>query len=227
METTITKSADVVTTFLAKVYMWMFVGLFITGLVALYVSSQEVLINLFIENPFVLFTLIIAELAAVIFLSFAITKISSSLATFIFLLYAVLNGVTLSLIFLIYTSSSISSTFLITAGTFGIMSIYGFVTKSDLTTIGNISLMALIGLILASVVNIFLNNTTLYWIITYAGILIFVGLIAYDTQKMKKLASSGMDSSMGNKIAIIGALTLYLDFINLFLLLLRIFGKRR
>ena len=155
-------------------------------------------------------------------------KISAASAGIVFLLYAILNGITFSLIFLIYTSSSIALTFLITAGTFGIMSLYGYFTKRDLTTVGNIATMALIGLIIASVINLFLSNDIVYWITTYAGVLIFVALTAYDTQKLKQLYLVG-ESTVGGerKEAIVGALTLYLDFINLFLLLLRIFGRQR
>ena len=157
-----------------------------------------------------------------------IHKLSSYNAILLFLLYAVLNGLTFSVIFLVYTSESISSTFLITAGTFGAMSAYGFFTKKDLTKIGSLAMMALIGIIIASVVNMFFKNEMIHWIITYLGVAIFVGLTAYDTQKLKSIAANGFENEESmEKSAIIGALTLYLDFINLFLFLLRIFGTRK
>ena len=153
---------------------------------------------------------------------------TSQTATLIFILYSVLNGLTLSIVFLIFTKESIASTFFITAGTFAIMSIYGYFTKNDLTTLGNLCIMGLIGLILASIINYFILDQTLYWISTYAGILIFIGLIAYDTQKIKKINIIGNEGTdEDKKEAIIGALTLYLDFINLFLRLLRLFGRRK
>jgi uncharacterized protein len=159
----------------------------------------------------------------------AIQKMSAMTATIVFVLYSILNGVTLSAIFFVFTADSISNVFFITAGTFAAMSAYGYFTKKDLTKLGSILIMALIGLIIASVVNIFLNSEMLYWISSYVGVLIFVGLIAYDTQKLKKLnvvvGNEGTDDD--KKEAIVGALTLYLDFINLFLFLLRIFGRRR
>ena len=142
------------------------------------------------------------------------------------MLYSVLTGLTFSVYFLAFTAESIASTFFITAGTFAVMSIYGFVTKRDLTKIGNLALMALIGMIIASVVNIFLHSTMLNWIVTYIGVLVFVGLIAWDTQKIKALASA-QDNEFTQKLAICGALSLYLDFINLFIMLLRIFGQRK
>jgi len=145
-----------------------------------------------------------------------------------FLIYAVLNGLTMSIIFLIYTSNSIATTFYVTAGTFGAMRLYGYYTKKDLTSLGNMAMMALIGIIIASIVNMFLQNDMMYWIITYLGVAVFVALTAYDTQKLKELGSRGFtnDESM-EKTSILGALTLYLDFINLFLFLLRIFGSRK
>jgi FtsH-binding integral membrane protein len=168
------------------------------------------------------------EFVLVAYLVGWIKKMTSLTATFIFILYSILNGFTLSIIFLVYTTDSIASTFFITAGTFAVMSIYGYFTKSDLTKLGNLLFMGLIGLIFASVFNMYCQNETLYWIETYAGILIFTGLIAYDTQKIKKLNIIGNEGTdEDKKEAIIGALTLYLDFINLFLRLLRIFGRRK
>ncbi|WP_445725655.1 Bax inhibitor-1/YccA family protein [Flavobacterium sp.] len=170
--------------FMSKVYSWMTGALIITGLVAYYVASSPELINLIVGNKILFFGLIIAEIACVGYISARINKITAQTATGLFVGYSVLNGLTLSMIFLIYTASSIATTFFIAAGTFGIMSFYGYYTKRDLTSIGNLAFMALIGLIIASVVNMFLKSEMMYWITTYAGILIFVALIAYDTQKI-------------------------------------------
>jgi hypothetical protein len=176
----------------------------------------------------VFYGLLIAELLLVITLSGAIQRLSASAATGFFLLYSALSGVTLAAIFVLYTQSSIASTFLVTAGTFGAMSIYGHVTRRDLTSWGSFLFMGLIGFLLASVVNMFLHSEMIYWVSTYCGILIFVGLTAYDTQKLKVLAMGGFASGEDrHKAAILGALRLYLDFINLFLLLLRVLGRRR
>lgn len=214
--------------FLVKVYGWMSIALIVTGLVAVWTASNAYLIRLIIENIYVFFALVLFELILVAYLVGWIMKMSSQTATLMFILYSILNGFTLSVIFLVYTSDSIASTFFITAGTFAIMSVYGYFTKSDLTKLGNLLFMGLIGLIISSLFNIFYQNETLYWITTYAGILIFVGLIAYDTQKIKKLNIIGNEGTdEDKKEAIIGALTLYLDFINLFLKLLRLFGKRK
>jgi len=179
-------------------------------------------------NQIVFFGLILSELALVFYLSFRIAKMSVQAASVAFVVYSLLNGLTLSIIFLAFTAGSLASTFFVTAGTFGFMSAYGYFTKTDLTRIGNICFMALIGLILATVVNIFWNNSALYWITTYVGVLIFVGLTAYDTQKIKRIGQMVDEGSdEGKKAAVMGALALYLDFINLFLMLLRIFGRRR
>ncbi|MCB0063253.1 MAG: Bax inhibitor-1/YccA family protein [Caldilineaceae bacterium] len=216
-------------TLFQQVYGWMAGGLALTGLIAWYVSQSEALLNLVFGNQMLFFGLIIAELALVFGLSWGLTRMSAALATGAFLLYAALNGVTMAFIFLVYTQESIASTFLITAGTFGAISMYGYTTKRDLTSWGTYLFMALIGLILASVVNIFLQSSAIYWITTYAGVLIFVGLTAYDTQKIKELSAriDARDTENFQKMAIMGALRLYLDFINLFLYLLRLFGKRR
>nr|WP_244614381.1 Bax inhibitor-1/YccA family protein [Elizabethkingia argenteiflava] len=210
---------------MAGVYGWMALALLVTGLVAYLVAGNELLITSMISNKPLFYGLIIAEFGLVIWLSARITKMSSALSILLFMGYAILNGLTLSLIFLIYTFSSIASTFFITAGTFAVMSVYGYVTKSDLTKIGKILIMLLVGLIIASVVNLFLKSPLVYWITTYVGVAVFVGLIAYDTQKIKNyfLEVGGQESLLG-RIAIMGALTLYLDFINLFLFLLRLFG---
>lgn len=213
--------------FVAKVYGWMTIALAITGFTSLFIASSPGILNAVYGNQFLFWGLLIGELVLVFVISGAIQKMSSSTATLLYLLYSVLNGVTMAFIFIVYTKTSIASTFFITAGTFGIMSIYGFVTKSDLTKLGNLLLMVLIGVIIAAVVNIFLKSTTLGWIITIAGIIVFVGLIAYDTQKIKQIGNASLDDETRKKMSIIGALALYLDFINLFLLLLQLFGARR
>src|SRR5690554_6854713 len=216
--------------FINKVYMWMCAALMITGFVALRTASSESLMGALFGGgsmmPF--YILLFGQLGLVWWMSSSIDKLSVGLATGLFILYSALNGLTMAVIFLVYTKSSIASTFFVTAATFGVMSAYGYFTKKDLTSWGNLLFMALIGFIIASIVNIFLKSTFFYWMITYAGILIFVGLTAYDTQKIKKM-SLGLDaeSEAGKKGAIMGALMLYLDFINLFLLLLRVMGDRR
>ena len=219
---------DGLTGFIQRTYAWMCSGLLVTAGVAYAVASSQALINFFVNNDIVFYGLLILELIAVFYFAMAAQKMSAIAAGTVFLLYSVLNGLTFSLIFLVYTGSSIAVTFLITAATFGVMSLYGYFTKRDLTTLGHIAVMALIGLIIASVVNLFLSNDIVYWITTYVGVLIFVALTAYDTQKLKKLYLVG-ESTIGGepKEAIVGALTLYLDFINLFLFFLRIFGNQR
>ena len=171
--------------------------------------------------------LVVAELALVIYLSARIARMSFASAMVSFLAYSFLNGLTLSVVFLAYTKSSIASTFFVTAGTFAAMSLYGYFTKKDLSSWGNLFFMALIGLIIATIVNVFWANTTLYWITTYAGVLIFVGLTAYDTNRIKQMLANQEVNEGTQKLALLGALTLYLDFINMFLYLLRIFGDRR
>ncbi len=206
----------------------MSLALIVTGLVAIWAASNDDVVSILANSKWFFIGLLILEFALVAFLVGWIMKMSSQSATLIFILYSILNGFTLSIVFLVYTAESIASTFFITAGTFAIMSIYGYFTKSDLTKLGNLLLMGLIGLIIASAVNMFYQNETLYWITTYAGILIFIGLIAYDTQKIKNLNIIGNEGTdEDKKEAIIGALTLYLDFINLFLKLLRLLGKRK
>lgn len=211
-----------------KVYTWMAMALAITGITAYGVAISPNLINIIFGSKAIFFGLIIAELAMVILLSARLHKLSLTTATLMFITFSVLNGVTLSSIFLIYTASSIATTFFICAGTFAAMSAYGAFTKTDLSSIGKLLFMALIGLIIATVVNLFVHSTGLDLIISYAGVLIFVGLTAWDTQKIKLMLSNAdfMDEG-AQKIALIGALSLYLDFINLFLYLLRIFGARR
>lgn len=212
---------------MSQVYAWMMAGLLVTGAVAMFVANTPVLLGLIFSSPFVFFGLIIVELVLVWVISANIMKMSPGMATGAFLGYSALNGLTISVIFLLYTQASIASTFFITAGTFAVMSLYGYTTKRDLTSLGNLLFMGLIGFIIASVVNIFLQNEVIYWIVTYGGVLIFVGLTAYHNQKIKEFLSQGGDEATIHRITIIGALILYLDFINLFLLLLRIFGGRR
>ena len=214
--------------FMAKVYGWMAFALVITGITSLYVIQNESIVNLVFGNRLVFFGLIIGELLLVGALSKMVNRVSATTAMAMFIGYSVMNGVTISFIFFVYTMGSIASTFFITAATFAAMSAIGYFTKKDLTSLGNILTMALIGLIIASIVNIFLKSDMLYWIATYAGVLIFTGLTAYDTQKLKEMniiGNAGTDED--KKEAIMGALTLYLDFINLFLFLLRIFGGRK
>lgn len=217
-------------TVLQRVYAWMAGGLTVTGLVAMWAASSAFFIDLLVRNSGVLFGLIIAQLVLVMALSWGINRMSSAMAIGAFMLYSALNGLTLSLIFLVYTAESIGATFLITAGMFAGISLYGYTTKRDLSSMGSFLFMALIGVLLASIANFFLKSTALYWGITYAAILVFVGLTAYDTQKIKAMSATldgRSDQTMLQRVVIMGALTLYLDFINLFLYLLRIFGKRR
>lgn len=214
--------------FITKVYGWMALALTITALIAMYTVTSEPMLNFILGNKFVFYGLLIGEFALVISLAAAIMRMSAMTATLVFLGYSALNGLTLSIIFLIFTKESIASTFFITSATFAIMSAYGYFTKKDLTSIGNLCFMALIGLIIASIVNIFMHSSALYWITTYAGIFIFIGLTAYDTQKIKNMNIIGNEGTEEDrKEAILGALKLYLDFINLFLLFLRLFGRRR
>jgi FtsH-binding integral membrane protein len=214
--------------FFPKVYGWMTAGLALTALAALFTLTSEGLLQLVFGNRMVFYGLIIGELGLVIALSAAINRISSLVATLMFLLYSALNGVTFAGIFLMYTSSSIASTFLVASGTFAAMGLYGYATKRDLTGWGSFLFMGLIGIVIASLVNIFLQSAMITWVTTYIGVFVFVGLTAYDTQKLKRIGEAGFaDGETQKKAAILGALTLYLDFINLFLMLLRIMGNRR
>ena len=216
-------------TLLRSVYVWITLALVITGFVSMYVAQSYQLISFIFGNRLALWGMLIAELAVVFYLSARINSISFTKATVMFIIYSILNGATLASIFLVYTMSSIASTFFVAAGTFGVMALYGYVTKSDLTRIGNICLMALIGLIIATLVSMFWQNSMLQMIITYAGVILFVGLTAYDSQKIKRLLTAdGIEvTEETQKIALLGALTLYLDFINLFLYLLRLLGDRK
>ncbi|MDY0191618.1 MAG: Bax inhibitor-1/YccA family protein [Desulfuromonas sp.] len=214
--------------FFRKVYLWMTAGLAVTAFAAFFMLSSVAAQQFIFGNRFVFYGLIIAELGLVMTLSAAIRRISASTATLLFMLYSALNGITFAAIFLVYTGSSIASVFLITSGTFAAMSIYGYATQRDLTGWGSFLFMGLIGVVIASVVNIFLHSEMIYWITSYIGVFIFVGLTAYDTQKIKQIGQAGFANGEDQqKAAIIGALRLYLDFINLFLMLLRIMGNRR
>ncbi|MDR0507518.1 MAG: Bax inhibitor-1/YccA family protein [Dysgonamonadaceae bacterium] len=212
---------------MTRVYMWMSFALILTAITAYIISQSESAIYFIFANKPVFYGLIIGELVLVVIISSAINKLSVQISSLLFVLYSILTGITISSIFVIFTEGSIASTFLIAALTFGAMSIFGATTKKDLTKWGNILIMALAGLIIASIVNLFFSNSTLYWITTYAGVLIFVGLIAYDTQKLKRLGNQIHGNNEIAKLSILGALTLYLDFINLFLYLLRIFGRKK
>lgn len=217
-------------TVLRNVYLWMAIGLALTGVVALGFASTPQLVLALVRNPILFFGIIIGEFALVFFLSAKIMTLSPTAATLGFAAYAVLNGVTLSLIFLAYTGASIASSLFITAGTFAGMSIYAVMTKRDLSSLGHYLIMGLWGIIIASVVNMFLRSSAMYWLLSYGGVALFLGLTAYDTQMIKRwsdeLGSSPSEADF-LRISILGALKLYLDFINLFLFILRIFGRRR
>lgn len=214
--------------FISKVYWWMGFALLVTGLCAWAAGTSPALIKLVYANKVVFFGLIIVELLMVVGISALINKISAATATALFIAYAAMNGLTLSYIFLIYTSTSIASTFGITAGLFGVMALIGTVTKRDLTSLGNICFMALIGIIIAAIVNIFMASTMLQFAISALGVLVFTGLTAYDAQKIKSMfLDSDSSGETVQKVAIIGALALYLDFINLFISLLQLLGNRR
>ena len=210
-----------------KVYTWMALALVITGFTAYAVATSPSLIRLIYGNSYMMWVLIIAEFGLVIGLSSAINRLSLMAATAMFILYSVLNGAVFSSIFFAFTMGNIAKVFFITAGTFAAMSLYGYTTKSDLTSMGKIVTMGLIGLIVATVVNIFVKSSGLDMILSYLGVLIFVGLTAYDTQKIKNMLLMAPDAGeAAQKVALLGALNLYLDFINLFIYLLRIFGRR-
>lgn len=210
-----------------KVYVWMTLAMIITGFTAYAVATTPVLAQAILGNTILFWGLIIGEFALVMGISAGINKLSVGVATLLFILYSIVNGATLSVILFAFEITTIMQTFFITAGTFAAMSIAGFVVKKDLSAIGRFLFMALIGIIIATIVNIFLKSTGLAMLINYGGVLIFAGLTAYDTQKIKKmLMQTAHMGEVGQKMALLGALTLYLDFINLFLFLLRIFGNR-
>jgi uncharacterized protein len=207
-----------------QVYAWMGGGLMVTALMSLVTVSSPAILHAVYGNRLVFYTLLIGEIGLVIGISGAINRLSATTASLLFVLYAALNGVTMAVIFAVYTAESIGSTFVITAATFGAMSAYGYLTKRDLTGWGSFLFMGLIGVVIASVVNIFTRSSAASWVISAVGVIVFTGLTAYDTQKIKAMAATGAE---GRKPAILGALTLYLDFINLFLMLLRLLGNRR
>jgi len=211
-------------TLIRQVYAWMGGGLLVTALMAMVTLSSPAILNAVFGNRLVFYGLIIGELGLVFAISGAINKLSAAMASLLFVLYAALNGITMSVIFAVYTSESVASTFVITATTFGAMSAFGYMTKRDLTGWGSFLFMGLIGVVIASLVNIFTQSSAVSWIISAVGVIVFTGLTAYDTQKIKAMAANGAE---GRKPAILGALTLYLDFINLFLMLLRLLGNRR
>lgn len=214
--------------FLTRVYGWMAVGLFLTALVSFFTLSSESALRFILGNRLVFFGLILAEFGLVAWLSGLVGRMSATTASTVFLVYSGLNGLTLSVVFLAYTAGSIASTFVVTGGTFGAMSLFGLMTKRRLDGLGSFCFMGLVGVVLASIVNVFLRNSMLEFVVSCVGVIVFVGLTAYDTQKIKMLASQvDTDSEEGRKGAVVGALSLYLDFINLFLMLLRLFGRRR
>jgi uncharacterized protein len=219
-----------VNSFVRSVYNWMAIGLGLTGVVAYGVANSPGVTEVIFGSQLVFFGLIIAQLAMVYIISARIQRIQASTATMLFIVYSALNGATLSSVFLAYTQSSITSTFFICAATFTACSVYGWTTRRDLTTMGGFLTMGLIGIVIASVVNMFFQSGAVSTIVSYVGVLVFVGLTAYDTQEIKNMALSqpaDIDAGAVRKGAILGALKLYLDFINLFLMLLRIFGGRR
>lgn len=211
-----------------KVYVWMALALLITGMTAFYVATSPAILTAILTNRVLFWGLLIAELALVLGVSAAINRLSLLTATLMFILYSVINGATMSFIFLLYEVSSIATVFFITAGTFGAMAVIGYTTKKDLSSMGRILFMALVGLVIATVVNIFVKSDGLTMVLSYIGVLVFVGLTAWDSQKIKQMLMQAPDvDEAAQKVALLGALTLYLDFVNLFLYLLRIFGKRR
>jgi len=219
-------SPNSVSDFMLKVYGWMGFGLFITGFVSFALSMSETLLSLILGPQF--YVLLIGELILVGYLSARIFKMSANTAGALFFAYSVMNGLTLTPLFLMYTGESLASTFVICAGTFGATAMYGYATKKDLSGMGSYLMMGLIGIIIASLVNIVLGSPAIYWAVTFGGVLLFVALTAYDTQQIKAMASGVLgDEQLAEKASILGALKLYLDFINLFIFLLRIFGDRR
>ena len=207
-----------------QVYAWMGGGLLVTALLAMVTISSPVMLKVIFGNRLVFYGLVFGELGLVVAISAAINRLSASAASLLFILYAALNGITMSVIFAVYTAESIASTFVVTAATFGTMSAYGYLTRRDLTGWGSFLFMGLIGVVIASLVNIFTRSSAASWVISAVGVIVFTGLAAYDTWKIKAMARAGAE---GRKPAILGALTLYLDFINMFLMLLRLLGNRR
>ena len=212
---------------MSKVYLWMTLALVVTGMTAYYVASSPAILYAIVSNQIAFWGLFIGELVLVFVLSSRIMSLSFVTASLMFVIDSIMDGVFFSFVLLAYTEQSIATTFLITAGTFGAMSLFGFVTKRDLSTMGRILFMLLIGLIIATVVNIFMKAEGLTLILNYAGVVIFVGLTAYDTQSIKQMLQEHGDKEGAEKIALLGSLSLYLDFINLFIYLLRFFGESR
>ena len=225
--------------YMLKVYNYMTTGLLLTGFVAYFFGKASIVTNeigqiigftpiggILFNSP-LMWVVMLAPLGVVFYMSFGIRKMSAAKAQMTFWIFAALMGASLSSIFLVYTGASITRVFFITAGTFGAMSIYGYTTKRDLTKLGSFLMMGLIGIIIASIVNIFMKSTMMYFVISILGVLIFVGLTAYDTQKIKNMYMVSDSGEIMGKKAVMGALTLYLDFINLFIMLLRLFGQRR
>lgn len=228
--TTTVQGADVQLarqSFLTSVFGWMFLGLALTAGVAAYVAASSDVIGWFEDHPWAWLVMFVVQLGLVVTISAGINKLSYSVSVFLFALYAALNGFIFSVILEAYTTASIASAFGVAAGMFGGMAIYGYVTKRDLTGMRSILFMGLIGLIIGMVVNMFWANSVLYWFVTFGGVVLFCALTAYDMQKIKQIGESGADSETLRKASILGALSLYLDFINLFLFLLRIFGSAR
>ena len=209
-----------------RVYFKMFLAMVVTAITSMFVAGNEAILTMIFSNRMAPIVLLVLQVGVVLVLSGRIHKLSTPVASLLFYLYSVLTGVVFSVILLVYTASSIAYTFFITAGVFAAMSIYGYFTSNDLSRMGSILFMALIGLIVCSLVNIFVNSSTMDWIISFVGVLIFIGLTAWDTQKIKQMTQYA-DQSMVGKIATLGALNLYLDFVNLFLYLLRFFGDSR
>lgn len=218
---------DIQIAFLNKVFGYMSFALILTAVVAFIVAHTPTLLYSLYRNPFLIYGLFGCELLLVGFLSRRVYKMNPATALMMFIVYSIINGMTLSYVFVVYTGNSVSSAFFITAITFLTMSFVGFKTKADLTKFSSLFTMALLGIILASLCNIFLQSTSLMWIISYVGIFVFIGLIAYDTQKLKHMSLIAyQNGGVATNLAIVGALALYLDFINIFLFILRIFGDR-
>lgn len=211
---------------LKRVYVRMFIGLLISAFVALGVSSSPAALSFFFGNQIVFWGMLIAMFAMAIVIPVRLTKMSTGTTLLLFCLFSALMGAWLAPIFIVYKVGTLAYTFFITAGTFGAMSVYGYFTKSNLDRIGTYLMMGLFGLIILIVVNIFAKSSTIEWIVSIVGVLIFIGLTAYDTQQVKRLAAANLEPALADKLATMGAMNLYLDFINLFLFLLRIFGGR-
>jgi hypothetical protein len=224
----LTASIETTNSFLRRVYRTMALGLGVTGLVAMAVASSQAAVDFFIMNRGVMLLMIVAQFVMVFAFTGLLSRVSAAAAGAMFFTYAALTGVTFSTIFLVYTHGSIAGTFFITAGAFAALSAYGYTTKRDLSGVGSFAFMGLVGLIIASIVNIFLKSPAIYWLTTFMGVIVFTGLAAYDTAKLRQLAAqTEISGDHGRKLALQGSLMLYLDFINLFLFLLRIFGGRR